>query len=327
MEKMTQAAAKEMATNFKRAVKNQFQCGHSRSKKATFTEMGIELSGFRRMLTDPEKLDAALAQARKDNEQPFAFPKGLHLSIDHQIKQVAGLSLVLLTPKEAGKHVIVYLCGGAYFQRPQKTHWQFLERLANATHAMVGAPILPLAPEYTVKDAEKALTTYYEELYSQHPTSNVILMGDSSGAGLATAFCESLGQHQQPQPGSLVLFSPWLDIDLSNPLISKFADQDVMLDAQGLRTIGKLWAGDIDHHDSRVSPLYGDVAALRNVLIFVGTEEIMNPDAMAFTEKLRVAGVSVDCKIGRGMYHTYPLYPTPESDEAIQLIIDRCMRE
>jgi acetyl esterase/lipase len=327
MEKMTQAAAKEMANNFKRAVKNQFQCGHSRSRKAMFTEMGIELSGFRRMLADPEKLAAALEQARHDNEQPFAFPKGLTLSIDHQIKQVAGLPLVVLTPENVSRQVIVYLCGGAYFQRPQKTHWEFLERLANATHAKVVAPILPLAPAYTVRDAEKALTTYYEQLYSKHPTSNVILMGDSSGAGLATAFCEFLGQRNQPQPGSLVLFSPWLDIDLANPLVDKFADHDVMLDPVGLRTIGKLWAGDIDHHDFRVSPLYGDVAALRNVLIFVGTDEIMNPDAMAFTEKLRTAGVRAECKIGRGMYHTYPLYPTPESDEAIQLIIDRCLRE
>lgn len=325
MEKMTQTAAKEMATNFKRAVLNQLQCGHSRSKKATIAEMGIELSGFRQMLADPGKLEAALEEARQDHQRPFAFPKGLHLSIDHQIKQVAGLTLVTMTPQNAGKQVIVYLCGGAYFQRPQKRQWQFLEHLATKTHAKVVAPILPLAPDHTVKDAEQSLMIYYQELYSQHPTSNVILMGDSSGAGLATAFCESLGQHKQPQPGSLVLLSPWLDIDLSNPLIEKYADQDVMLDVAGLRTVGKIWAGDVDHHDFRVSPLYGDVSGLRNVLIFVGTAEIMNPDAMTFTQKLREAGVQVECKIGRDMYHTYPLYPTPESDEAIELIIDRCL--
>lgn len=327
MEKMTQTAAKEMAINFKRALKNQFQCGHSRSQKATFAEMGIELSGFRQTLADPQKLAAALEQARFDNEQPFAFPKGMRWHIHHEIDEIDGLTLVTLTPEKAGKRVIVYLCGGAYFQRPQKRHWQFLERLATATHAKVIAPILPLAPEHNVIDAQEALTTYYERLYSQHPTSNVILMGDSSGAGLATAFCESLGKYRLPQPGSLVLLSPWLDIDLANPLIKKYEQQDVTLDANGLRTIGKLWAGHVDHHDFRVSPLYGDVDALRNVLIFVGTAEIMNPDAMAFTEKLRNSGVQAECKIGRGMYHTYPLYPTPESDEALKLIISRCFAE
>lgn len=326
MEKMTQEAAKEMATNFKRAIKNQLQCGHSRSQKANLAEMGIQLSGFRQTLADPQKLKVALEQAREDHQKPFALPKGLHLRIKHSISKIDRLPMVSLEPEAAGEKTIVYLCGGAYFQRPQKRHWQFLERLANATHAKVLVPILPLAPDHTVLDAEKALTVFYQQLYSKYPTSNIILMGDSSGAGLATAFCESLGKHQQPQPGSLVLLSPWLDIDLSNPLIKKYEPKDVTLAVNGLQTIGNLWAGEVDHHDFRVSPMYGDVHALRNVLIFVGTDEIMNPDAMDFTEKLRNAGVRVECKIGREMYHTYPLYPTPESDDALQTIVNRCVR-
>ena len=142
-------------------------------------------------------------------------------------------------------------------------------------------------------------------------------MGDSSGAGLAAGFCENLAQQGLPQPGRLVLISPWLDLQLGNPLIKKYAVKDRLLDQEGLRALGKLWAGQTDPRDARLSPLNGPVDQLRNVTIYIGTHEIMYPDAIHFTRRLKAAGVNTNTVIGRGMFHSYPLYPIPESEHVI----------
>ena len=50
------------------------------------------------------------------------------------------------------------------------------------------------------------------------------------------------------------VYSPWVDIALSNPPYDN--DSDPILGEIGLREIGKSWAGELDTHDYRVSPLW-----------------------------------------------------------------------
>ena len=108
-----------------------------------------------------------------------------------------------------------------------------------------------------------------------------------------------------------------MDLELGNPLIKKYATKDRLLDQEGLRALGNLWAGSTDPYDARLSPLNGPVDQLRNVTIYIGTHEIMYPDAIHFTRRLKAAGVKTNTVIGRGMFHSYPLYPIPESEHVI----------
>lgn len=156
----------------------------------------------------------------------------------------------------------------------------------------------------------------------QQSAASISLAGNPSGAGLALVFSEVLAGRQLPQPGHLILISPWLDLDLKNPLISKYAPKDVMLDCLGLRTVGELWADGLGRDDYRVSPINGPLKSLSKVLMFAGIRDIMLPDVMALTKKLGKAGVEVKSMISREMYHTYPLYPTVEGQEALQQIKD-----
>lgn len=316
--------AHEMANSFKNAIRQQVECGHSRSTKATIMEMAINLSGFRQMLASPDRLHQALEKSEQASQHPYRLPEDLHLRNRWEYSTLANIPIVKITPVDVSAGKLVYLCGGAYFQQPSKRHWEFLDRLASINRQQVLIPLLKTAPVANVEDAFKALKAMYDELYDQLPTSTINLAGDSSGGGLAAAFCEELGRQDLPQPGHLILISPWLDIDLRNPLIAKYADKDVTLDVTGLRTVGRLWAGPVSHDSYKVSPINGPVSSLRNVLLFVGTREIMLPDTMAFAEKLKAAGVRTECKISREMYHTYPLYPTEESDQALQLIHEFC---
>lgn len=89
----------------------------------------------------------------------------------------------------------------------------------------------------------------------------------------------------------------------------------------GLRKIGTMWAGDTDHQDYRLSPLYGNLDQLRDVTVFVGTREIMYPDVTLFVQKLRDAGIAVNSYTSRGLFHIYPLYQIPEAKGVMKRVV------
>lgn len=317
---LNRQVAKEMATNIKNSIRSQVDCGHSRSKKASLVELSIQLSGFKRMLAEPARLKKALRESSLEARHPFVLPK----DISAKRFNISGVPVAVMNATTASDKIILFLCGGAYFLQPTKDHWHFLQRLAKRTNAKIVVPRYALAPDHTFLDAYQQVAAVYTSLYQNCPASDITLMGDSAGGGFAAGFSEWLAQHRLPQPHNLVLISPWLDISLRNPLIDKYANKDVTLDVHGLRTVGKMWAGDTMLDDYRLSPLNGDISKLRNVLVFVGTREIMLPDIMKFVEKLRAVNANVEYVIGRDLYHEYPITPIPESDDAIAKIQDFC---
>ncbi len=312
--------ARGIVASIKTSLTEATKCGHHRSRQATITEMAIRVSGFKKMLSTPAKLADALQTTAVENEQPLRLPADVKITVPVKEVTIANSQCFILNAGLHERPVIVYLTGGAFFKRPLKEHWSFLDRLVRVTDAEVIVPIYPQLPSYTVDDAYNMLKQLYNDVYTRVPVSRVTMMGDSAGAGLATGFCEYLGERGLPQPGHLILLSPWLDIDLANPQVSDYEEKDVTLNASGLRQLGAMWAGKRDHRDWRVSPLYGTLSPLRDVTIFVGTEEIMYPDAMDFAQRLREQHVPVTTHIGRSLFHIYPVYSSPESTQALKVV-------
>lgn len=325
--RLNRQVVKEMATSIKDSIKEQADCGQSRSKKAALVELSLQLSGFKQMLHDPQKLHQELAKQADLARHPFALPSDVETQNGVIRKKIAGVPVVVLNANPFSDKIIIFLCGGAYFLQPTKDHWHFLQRLALQTNAQIMVPQYALSPEHHFEEAYDQLLAVYTAIYQEQPVSNITLMGDSAGGGLAAGFCEWLASQSLPQPRNLVLISPWLDLTLHNPLIAKYADKDATLDVTGLRTVGQLWAGTTELNDYRLSPINGPVNDLRNVLLFVGTREIMLPDVMKFVQRLRQADVHVEYHIGRELYHEYPLTPIPEAVTAIEQINRFCFQQ
>ena len=207
----------------------------------------------------------------------------------------------------------------AYINDASSYHWKFCDKLAQRVNAEVIFPIYPLTPNHTWEETFDLLAVLYQELM-KNADGPVIIMGDSVGGGLAVAFCEYISGLGLEQPDKMILFSPWMDISMSNPDAAGYEDADPMLSAYGLIEMGRYWAGDIDLTDYRVSPIYGDISSLRNVYLFVGTREIFYPDVVKFYVMLNGEAVKTELYIGEGMNHVYPLYPIPEADEAMEQI-------
>ena len=318
--RLNRQVVKEMANSIKNSIKDQRECGKSRSKKAALVELSLQLSGFKQMLHDPAKLHDEMIKQAAAAKHPFVLPKDVEQQDGVVRRTIADLPVVVLNANTVSDKVIIFLCGGAYFLQPTKDHWHFLQRLGAKTNAQIIVPQHALAPAHHFQTAYDQLLGMYTAIYQDQSVNNITLMCDSAGGGLAAGFCEWLASRNLPQPRNLILISPWLDLTLRNTLIHKYTDYDATLDVTGLRTVGQSWAGNTPTDDYRLSPINGNVEALRNVLLFVGTKEIMFPDVMKFVKKLRAADVNVQYHIGRELYHEYPVTPIPEANTALNQI-------
>lgn len=254
---------------------------------------------------------------KNGDAQPYALPRMVYKS-KAVLEDYEDCKVIRFFPDQEADRTVIYVHGGAYVSEITQFHVHFCDKLASQGKVNVIAPLYGLAPDHTWEEAYPLITSIYlEEVEKGKP---VILMGDSAGGGFVTAFSEFLAERELQMPEKVCLISPWLDITM--PLdYSGIIDNDPMLDVEELRTLGALWAGDLDHTDYKVSPGRGDVSQFPPSLIFAGTHEIFKVDVMEFYQKLQDAGRETQLVIGEKMDHVYPLYPIPEAKKAMETIL------
>lgn len=213
---------------------------------------------------------------------------------------------------ENAENTILFVHGGAFVSEMNYQHLLYCLKMSRKLDAHVIAPVYPLAPQHNAMETYDMITEIYEKLDHE----NLILMGDSAGGGFVLSFAQYLKTVGLPQPRKIIAFSPWVDISMSNSPYDN--EHDPILGEIGLKEMGKSWAGDLDTKDYRVSPLYGDVAGQAQTLIFSGTGEIFYKDIEIYVEKLKKCNVDVKFIKGEGLFHIYPLFPSPEAKKAFK---------
>ena len=223
-------------------------------------------------------------------------------------------------PGTGPRSAVLYLHGGSYTSPITGWHWRFIARLASAGHR-VEVPLYGLAPRHNHRDAVPLLAAVYQELLRQHAAADITLMGDSAGGGLALAFAEQLPALSLPQPGRLVLLSPWVDLAMQNPDLAGVEARDPWLSRTGLRVSAEAWADGDPLDDPRVSPLNGNLAGLPPTDLFAGTRDLPYPDIRRLEVAMRTAGCRVSLHVAEGGVHVYPLLPVPEGRAARKQIL------
>ena len=215
---------------------------------------------------------------------------------------------------------VFYIHGGAYFMDFTRPHWKLIDKLVKEADAKVIAPAYRRLPFATWREAFDLIVPLYREYCAANPGQKVILMGDSAGGGLSLALTEYFKAEEIRLPDELVLLSPWVDTSMSNEQIKDYESVDPFLSVTPLQICAEYWKGDLDVHDWRVSPIYGDMKGIRNVTVFVGTDGILYPDIVKFFGQLE-DDPSNELIVGEGMNHVYPLFPIPEAKPAVDKII------
>ncbi len=244
------------------------------------------------------------------NKEPAEIPKSIQKDCNIQIEEHNGRKVWTLSPanKETDT-IILFLHGGAYFANITKLHWRFIEQLIIRTSTGIIVPDYPLAPESTCEDSFEFLNLVYATLLSKYSSKRIIFMGDSSGGGLALGFAMKIKDEVNKQPEQIILFSPWLDVTMSNPDIEKIDKHDKILSLNGLKIAGRIYAGDLDVNCYWVSRIYGDFSKLGRISIFIGTNEIFIADARKFKKLMEDQHIDINYFEYPKMFHDWIIVP------------------
>lgn len=220
----------------------------------------------------------------------------------------------------AVESVILSLRGGGYSLGSLSSNRSFSALLSQTTSTRVLNVGYRNAPEAPFPAAlDDVVAAYRWVLDRGTDPSDIAVVGNSAGGGLALALLLALRDGGDPLPACAAVVSPWTDLALSGSSLNTNASTEVMLDPEGIAETASLYVDDRHLTDPYVSPLYGDLTGLPPILIHVSAAEILRDDSTRFAEKARGCGVDVDLTVVDQMPHVWHLFAgfLPEADEAM----------
>ncbi|UJR07603.1 hypothetical protein I4U23_011890 [Adineta vaga] len=200
--------------------------------------------------------------------------------IDHRQKDV----------RKQSEKIILYFHGGGYMLGDVNVYSGVECHLSQ----LFNLPILHLEyrliPEHPAPSAVEDAVAIYRALLAQNVSpSQIFIMGDSAGGGLALLTIQALISHQLPVPRGIITIAPWADLSLSGESYTRNQLTDVML-----RTDNTKWQTKVivDTHRSKrlptdpiFSPLFGSFKGFPPMYVNVGTADTLEDDARGVVKK------------------------------------------
>lgn len=215
---------------------------------------------------------------------------------------------------------ILFFHGGGYNSGSCVTHRALAAQISGAA----GVPVLlidyRLAPEHPFPAAVEDAALAYRWLLEQGwAPEQIVIGGDSAGAGLAIACLLKLRDTRAPLPAAAFVISPWLDLALQRQSLQTHTSLDPLVTVASLQTAADYYLGDHDPTDPYASPLYGSFQQLPPLLIHVGEHELLLGDAVRLSEQAQAAGVQAQLRIWQEMWHVWHAWAPalPEAQAAI----------
>ncbi len=298
------------------------------SLKSHFWAYVLLITGRKRAIKDGPSIRKTIPERRRTIHH--APPEAVLETCDARQDTLDGQPVYYLTPKgidEGADGYVFYLHGGAYVFEIIPQHWVLVGELAVRTGRTFVVPIYPLAPEHDVNVALPFAEKAYRALEARAGDKPIHMFGDSAGAAMCISLSQQLvDRGESVDARSMVLISPWMDAALENPGAREIDPRDPWLSVDGLQEAGRMYANGMDLKDQRISPLYGRVEGMPPIHIFIGTRDVLMPDARAFADKLSAAGAPMSYHQFEGMFHCWPFLKSPEADEANVAFVDLLTR-
>jgi len=201
--------------------------------------------------------------------------------------------------------IILYIHGGGYIAGSINSHKDLASRIAKAANAKILIFNYRLAPEHPFPAGLEDVQAVYQWLIKKHhENSNISLVGDSAGAGLALALLSGLLVKKSPLPKCSVLISPWIDLECKNNSHIENREKDPMLQPGILKKTARLYT-DKDLSSPLISPIHNQFTGITPMLIQTGDHEVLVDDSKLLARKLTRAGAIVQLEIWENMFHVW----------------------
>lgn len=242
-----------------------------------------------------------------------------------ETKECCGSRYFVISKKDIKiDKALMFIHGGAWIMEMNLFQWKVIKRILDSTDVNIYIPNYLLAPEHKSIEALNLLTECYYDM-CKVKYKEITFLGDSAGAQIAISFVQRLRELGQKQPSKCIVVSPPVTLIPDSNMEKKMKEiekKDVMLSLNLLHIASSIWMGELSADDYRVSPLYGEFKEICPIYVFVGTSEILYPQALALKEKILTDGGSVYLYEGERMMHTWTHLPwAPESMDGLNQII------
>lgn len=264
-----------------------------------------------------------LDQKGIENTKPYSIGDDVKLISEIKEQTFEGMQVFTLNDQTSQKQkIILYIHGGAWTNQPLNFHWWFMDKMAQSLNAKVVAPIYPKVPHYSCQDTYPKILNLYKDLLKTAGSANQLtIMGDSAGGNISLGLAHLLKKEGLPQPKDIILLSACVDMSLNNPLMFEYAKKNPILGPEGMEVIAKIWTADKNVTDPLISPIYGDFKGLGKITHFIGTHDMLYPDAIKLDEKLTEQGIDIKTFVYPEMLHVFVVMPIPEAQDAQEKII------
>lgn len=253
------------------------------------------------------------------NYDPAAFRKAM-AKASKIARPVEQRGDVALEPRGelGGKNTILYIPGGGFMFGADDSHRGLVDELCRRTAARGWILHHRLAPEHAFPAAFDDAVQALAEVLSTPRTGAITVVADSAGASLALVATATRRAAGLSAPDRIVLLSPLTDLAMTGLSNVYNRNNDPLFGPEALIHKAHHYLQGANPTDPRVSPLWGDLAGLPPLQIFVGSLEVMLDDSTRLADKVRKAGGEVDLMVCPGAPHDYPLYlpKVPESRQA-----------
>jgi acetyl esterase/lipase len=215
--------------------------------------------------------------------------------------------------------VVLYLHGGAFIAETPMFHAALLGRICRESRCRGLMPSYRLSPEHRYPAALDDCTAAYRWLLAQgHEAGRIVVAGDSAGGNLTLALLLRLRDEGLPLPAGAVALSPVTDLTFSGESVQRNDGVDDMFNADGMGGLVPVYLADPElRTHPQVSPLFGDFAGLPQLLVIVGSTELLLDDSVRVAQRWPLATLLV----WDGMPHVFVGFDfLPEAREATQRI-------
>jgi epsilon-lactone hydrolase len=222
----------------------------------------------------PKQIDMPLEQRRAAGEQaesPTSEPDGVGYE---DVPEVHGLAAVA----DAGTGASV---GGGYVLGSPTSRRKTAGHVARASGARVVVPDYRVAPEHPFPAAvDYAVAAYRALIELGAPASRTVVMGDSSGGGVAVATLLALPDEGDPLPAGVVTMSAWADLPLHRCDDGLERRRRHHGEPRGAPPDGRLVPGGHSRDRSARFAVSADLAELPPLLALAGGDEVLLDDSI-----------------------------------------------
>ncbi len=216
------------------------------------------------------------------------------------------------TPEGQGPFpLFIYYHGGGWVLGDLEASDLSCRMLAHVTGCIVVSVNYRLAPEHKfptpVEDAYAAVEWVYEKGSSFNgDVSRLVVGGDSVGGNLATVVTMMARDRKGPDISAQVLIYPATNLEFNTESHQTFA-KGFGLDRELLFWFRNHYLRqEEDKYNGYASPLMAeDASRLPTAFVITAENDVLRDEGMAYVERLKASGVSVEYGCAAGMIHGY----------------------